>query len=44
MINELRGTFFLFAAFIFFLLIIGMLVLGSVMRPRRWSERTRIAA
>ena len=44
MINELRGTFLLSVAFVFFLLIIGMLVLGSVMRPSRWSERPRVAA
>jgi hypothetical protein len=44
MINDLRGTFFLFVAFICFLFIIGVLVLGSLMRPRRWSERQRVAA
>jgi hypothetical protein len=44
MINELRGTLSLFVAFVFFLLIIGMLVLGSVMRPSQWSERPRVAA
>jgi len=34
----------LFVAFVFFLIIIGMLVLGSVMRPGGWSERPRVAA
>jgi len=42
--GELRGAVLLFVAFVFFLIIIGMLVLGSVMRPGRWSERPRIAA
>ena len=42
--GELRGAVLLFAAFVFFLIIIGMLVLGSVMRPGRWSERPRVAA
>jgi hypothetical protein len=42
--GELRGAVLLFVAFIFFLIIIGMLVLGSVMRPGRWSERPRVAA
>jgi len=42
--GELRGAVLLFVAFVFFLLIIGMLMLGSVMRPGRWSERPRVAA
>jgi len=42
--GELRGAVLLFVAFVLFLIIIGMLVLGSVMRPGRWSERPRIAA
>ena len=42
--GELRGAFLLFVAFVLFLIIIGMLVLGSVMRPGRWSERPRVAA
>jgi hypothetical protein len=42
--GELRGAVLLFVAFVFFLIIIGMLVLGSVMRPGRWSERPRVAA
>ena len=31
MVSELRGAVLLFVAFVFFLIIIGMLVLGSVM-------------
>jgi len=31
MVGELRGAALLFVAFVFFLIIIGMLVLGSVM-------------
>ena len=42
--GELRGAVLLFVAFVCFLIIIGMLVLGSVMRPGRWSERPRVAA
>jgi hypothetical protein len=44
MASELRGALLLLAAFLFFILIIGVLVVGSVMRPRRWSERPRLAA
>jgi hypothetical protein len=44
MVSELRGAALLFVAFVFFLLIICVLVLGSVMRPGRWSERPRVAA
>jgi hypothetical protein len=43
MVSELRGAVLLFVAFVFFLIIIGMLTLGSVMRPGRWSERPRVA-
>jgi hypothetical protein len=42
MIGEVRGAFVLLAAFIFFLMIIGVLVLGTVLRPGRWSERPRL--
>jgi len=42
--GELRGAVLLFVAFVLFLIIIGMLVLGSVMRPGRWSERPRVTA
>jgi hypothetical protein len=43
MITELRGLFFLLVAFTFFLIIIGVLALGTIMIPRRWSERPRPA-
>jgi hypothetical protein len=39
MITGLRSTFFLMVSFVFFLIIIGMLGLSSIMRPGRWSER-----
>lgn len=42
MIGEVRGAFVLLAAFLFFLIIIGMLALGMVLRPDRWSERPRL--
>lgn len=41
MLNELRGAFVLLIAFLFFLMIIGVLALGTVMKPGRWSERPR---
>ena len=44
MVNELRGGFVLLIAFTVFTVIIAVLVVGSVMRPRRWSERPRLAA
>ena len=44
MVSELRGAALLFVAFVFFLIIIGVLLLGSVMKPGRWSERPRVAA
>lgn len=43
MIAEVRGAFFLLVAFLFFLVIIGVLALGTVMKPGRWSERPRPA-
>ena len=43
MIAELRATFFLVVSFAFFLIIIGVLALSAMMRPGRWSERTRSA-
>jgi hypothetical protein len=39
MIAELRGGFFLLLSFALFVLIIGMLALGTVMRPARWRDR-----
>ncbi len=41
MITGLRSTFFLMVSFVFFLIIVGMLGLSTIMRPDRWSERTR---
>ena len=41
MIAELRAVFFLVMSFAFFLIIIGLLGLSTVMNPGRWSERPR---
>ena len=41
MMSELRGAIVLLVTFIVFLIIIGVLALGTVMRPGRWSERPR---
>ena len=41
MISQLRGAILLLAALLFFLVIIGMLAVGTIMRPTRWSERER---
>jgi hypothetical protein len=43
MIAELRGVFFLLLSLLFFVAIIGLLALSTVMRPDRWSERPRPA-
>lgn len=43
MLAEMRGAFFLFVSLVFFLIIISLLALGTVMRPVRWSERPRPA-
>ena len=42
MIGEVRGAFVLLAAFLLFLIIVGMLALGTVLKPGRWSERPRL--
>jgi hypothetical protein len=42
MISELRGAILLLVTFIVFVIIIGVLALGTVMRPGRWSERPRV--
>jgi len=39
MLREIRGGFFLFVSAVFFLIFAGVLALGMVMRPGRWSER-----
>lgn len=44
MLTGMRGAFFLFVSLVFFMVIIGVLVLGIVMRPGRWSERLREAS
>ena len=44
MLTEMRGAFFLFLSLVFFLIIIGLLALGTVMSPGRWSERPRQAS
>jgi hypothetical protein len=44
MIAELRGAFFLLVTFLLFLIIIGVLALGTVMKPSRWSERPKPAS
>jgi len=41
MITGMRSTFFLMVSFVFFLMIIGVLALSTMMNPGRWSERTR---
>lgn len=43
MIPEVRGAFFLMLSLFCFVIIIGLLTLGLVMRPGRWSERARHA-
>jgi hypothetical protein len=44
MISELRGAILLLVALLLFLIILGMLAVGTTMRPSRWSERPRVAA
>ncbi|MBX3328366.1 MAG: hypothetical protein U0223_04645 [Nitrospira sp.] len=44
MVDELRTGLFLFVSFAFLMLIIAVITLGSVMKPNRWNERTRIAS
>ena len=43
MITGLRSTVFLMVSFVFFLIIMGVLGLSTIMRPSRWSERLRSA-
>ncbi|TKS64759.1 MAG: hypothetical protein EWM73_00085 [Nitrospira sp.] len=43
MITELRAMFFLVVSFVFFLIIIGLIGLSTIMSSGRWSERTRAA-
>ena len=41
MITGLRSTVFLAASFVFFLIIVSVLGLSTIMKPGRWSERTK---
>jgi hypothetical protein len=41
MMTELRAVFFLAASFMFFLIIIGALSLGMMMKPDRWAKRLK---
>jgi hypothetical protein len=41
MITELRAAFFLALSVVFFLIILGVLGLSTIMNPGRWSQRTR---
>jgi hypothetical protein len=41
MISEVRGAILLFVTFLVFVIIIGLLALGTIMKPGRWSERPR---
>jgi hypothetical protein len=43
MISEVRGAILLFVTFLVFVIIIGLLALGTIMKPRRWSERPQFA-
>lgn len=43
MIAELRATFFLAVSFVFFLIIIGVIGLSTILKPGRWSERQKSA-
>jgi hypothetical protein len=43
MITGLRSTFFLMVSFLFFLIILAVLGLSTIMKPGRWSERWRSA-
>ena len=44
MTGQLRAALFLLVAFIFFLIIIGVLTLGTLMKPGRWSDRPRLVS
>lgn len=44
MLAEMRGAFFLFVSLVFFLIIIGLLALVTVMSPVRWNERSKPAS
>jgi hypothetical protein len=44
MLAELQGTSFLFVSLVFFLIIISLLALGTIMSPVRWNERSKPAS
>ena len=44
MFAEMRGAFFLFLSLAFFLIIISLLALGTIMSPVRWNERSKPAS
>ena len=41
MLSEMRGAILLVVTLTVFVIIIGVLALGTVMKPNRWSERPR---
>ena len=41
MLTEIRGAFFLVLSLVFFLIIMGVLAFGMIMRPARWIERLK---
>lgn len=43
MFVELRGLFLLMLSLVFFLVGVGVLALGSMTRPGRWSDRPKAA-
>lgn len=44
MLTEMRGACFLFLSLTLFMVIIGVLALGMIMRPVRWIDRLRQAS
>jgi len=41
MLPNLRGAFFLMVAMVLFACIIGVVAMGTVMKPGRWCERQK---
>ena len=41
MLTEIRGAFFLVLSLVFFLIIMGALAFGVIMKPARWIERLK---
>ena len=44
MLPNLRGAFFLMVTLVFFVSIILVVAMGTVMKPSRWCERPRVAS